>query len=85
VVDLFAKTDQNRYLQSKSVERVISGIWSSKVDHSGNLLETSTCYKLLFKYSVYSGDDPEILHRFYQPRNMEEQMRPHWFTYRVWC
>ena len=63
---------------------MIKDYWSSKVDISGSIFENSSCYDILKFGSINYMQDYEKGRRFYKPRALDKEVRPHVFTYRVW-
>ena len=51
---------------------------------SGSVLENSTCYDILKFGKLVYNRDYEKDRRFYKPRTLKDEVRPHILTYRVW-
>ena len=83
-LDLMGKLKLYKTMQTKVADRVIQDTWISKVDVSGSYLENSTAYDFLFYRKLDSHDDFESRRRFYHHRNLQEDIRPNRFAYRVW-
>ena len=83
-LEMFAKLKLYRSLQTKTADRVIKDFWSSKVDVSGSILENSTSYNILKFGKVKYMEDFEEKTRFYINRDLDNDVRPHMFAYRVW-
>ena len=71
-------------MQTKVADRVIQDTWISKVDVSGSFLENSTAFDHIFYKNLDSNDDFESKRRFYHHRDLQEDIRPNRFAYRVW-
>ena len=71
-------------MKTKTIDRVLKDQWSSKVDVSGSIFENSTSYYILKFGNNKFTEDYEIQRRFYQKRDLEEDVRPHAFAFRVW-
>ena len=54
------------------------------MDVSGSIFENSTCYDIIKFGSLEYAQDYEQKRRFYKPRTLNNEVRPHIFTYRVW-
>ena len=54
------------------------------MDVSGSFLENSTAYDYLFFSKLDSHEDFESKRRFYLHRDLQEDIRPNRFAYRVW-
>ena len=83
-LDLMGKLKMYKAMQTKVADRVIQDTWISKVDVSGSFLENSTAFDHLFYQKLDSNDDFESKRRFYHSRNLDEDIRPNQFAYRVW-
>ena len=83
-LDLLGKLRLYKTMKTKTADRVIQDFWSSKVDVSGSFLENSSSYNILkfskLKYTV----DFEAKRRFYSKRDLDTDVRPHPYAYRVW-
>ena len=71
-------------MQTKTADRVIKDIWSSKVDVSGSIMENSTAYKIVKFGKTKFVEDFEAKNRFYVKRDLNNDVRPHPFAFRVW-
>lgn len=83
-IDLMAKLQLHRVMQTNVTDRVIKDTWNSRVDVSGSVFENSTAYNFLFTDYFKSKEDFEEKRRFYQSRDLTIDVRPHRFSYRVW-
>ena len=83
-LDLMGKLKMYKAMQTKVADRVIQDTWISKVDVSGSVLENSTAFDYLMYGRLDSYEDFESKKRFYHKRNLEQDVRPNRFAYRVW-
>ena len=83
-IDLIAKLQLHQVMQTNVTDRVIKDTWNSRVDVSGSVFENSTAYNYLYYNYSSSKEDFESKRRFYHNRDLEVDVRPHKFSYRVW-
>lgn len=70
-----------KFLQINMVNRIVSGMWESKIDIGGSVFEIATSYDLTFGNELEFQEDTEKRRRFYMPR---DQPNPHFFSFAVW-
>jgi len=71
-------------MQTRVADRVIQDTWISKVDVSGSFYENSTAYGYLTFGNLNGMTDFEKRRRFYHKRDLQKDVRPHKFAFRVW-
>ena len=68
VLQYLAQLKMHRFLQINHVNRIVSGMWTSKTDVGGSIFDLATSYDLTVMNDLEYQEDSELRKRFYMDR-----------------